>query len=130
MREVAEALRTLPRSFLDLVLPRLPRLGARLQDGARVLDAGCGGGWAVVQLAERLPAISCVGIDLEPYSVEPARSRIAERGLADRCQARLRSVNRLGEHGANDVVTSCEAGLRVAEETTFSRYAILVAAEA
>jgi methyltransferase family protein len=44
MREVAEALRTLPRIFLDLVLPRLPGLSARLQDGGRVLDVGCGGG--------------------------------------------------------------------------------------
>jgi hypothetical protein len=53
MREVAEALKTLPRIFLDLVLPRLPALAARLEDGARVLDVGCGGGWAVVQIAER-----------------------------------------------------------------------------
>jgi hypothetical protein len=52
MREVAAALKALPRIFPDLVLPRLPALGARLQEGARVLDVGCGGGWAVVQLAE------------------------------------------------------------------------------
>jgi SAM-dependent methyltransferase len=106
MREVAEALKTLPRIFLDLVLPRLPGLAARLEGGARVLDVGCGGGWAVVQLAERFRAISCVGIDLEPYSVELARSLIAERGLADRCQARLQSVDRLGEDGTYEVVTS------------------------
>jgi hypothetical protein len=30
MREVAEALKTLPRIFLDLVLPRLPGLGGRM----------------------------------------------------------------------------------------------------
>ena len=106
MREVAEALKTLPRIFLDLVLPRLPGLAARLQDGARVLDVGCGGGWAVVQLAERFPRTSCVGIDVEPYSVRLARRLIEERGLADRCQARAMSVDQLGEDGAYDVVTS------------------------
>jgi SAM-dependent methyltransferase len=106
MREVAEALKTLPRIFLDLVLPRLPGLEARLQEGARVLDVGCGGGWAVVQLAERFPGSSFVGIDLEPYSVELARSLIAERGLEDRCSARLQSVDDLGEDGTYDVVTS------------------------
>jgi hypothetical protein len=35
MREVAEALRTLPRIFLDFVLPQLPDLGARLAEGGR-----------------------------------------------------------------------------------------------
>jgi SAM-dependent methyltransferase len=106
MREVAEALKTVPRIFLDLVLPRLPALGARLERGGRVLDVGCGAGWALVQLAERFPAISLVGIDVEPYSVELARRLIEERALSDRCQARLQSVDRLGEDGAYDVATS------------------------
>ena len=106
MREVAEALKTLPRIFLDLVLPRLPGLRARLEEGGRVLDVGCGGGWAVVQLAERFPETSCVGIDVEPYSVDLARRLIVECGLADRCQARLQSVEELTEDGSYDVATS------------------------
>jgi SAM-dependent methyltransferase len=106
MREVAEALKTLPRIFLDLVLPRLPGLAARLEEGGRLLDVGCGGGWAVVQIAERFPRTSCVGIDVEPYSVRLAQRLIEERGLADRCQAHARSVDQLGEGDAYDVVTS------------------------
>ena len=109
MREVAAALRTLPRIFLDLILPRLPGLLERLQGGARLLDVGCGAGWGMVQMAERFPQTTCVGIDLEPYSVELAQRLIAERGLADRCQ---------------------EAGLEVAEETSFSRFSIMVARRA
>ena len=106
MREVAEALKTLPRIFLDLVLPRLPALAARLEEGGRVLDVGCGGGWALVQIAERFPRTSCVGVDVEPYSVELAQRLIEERGLAGRCQARAQSVEQLGEDGAYDVATS------------------------
>ena len=106
MREIAEALKTLPRIFLDLVLPRLPGLGARLEEGGRVLDVGCGGGWALVQLAERFPRTSCVGIDVEPYSVELARRLIAERGLEGRCEARVQSAGELGEDGTYDVATS------------------------
>jgi SAM-dependent methyltransferase len=106
MREVAEALKTLPRIFLDLVLPRLPGLRSRLEGEARVLDVGCGAGWAMVQIAERFPRTACVGIDLEPYSVELARRLIAERGLGDRCQARVQSADQLGEDGAYDVATS------------------------
>ena len=106
MREVAEALKALPRIFVDLVLPRLPALAARFEDGALVLDVGCGGGWAVVQLAERFPRTSCVGIDVEPYSVELARRLIAERGLEGRCQARVEGADQLTEEGAFDVATS------------------------
>jgi hypothetical protein len=64
MREVAEALKSLPRIFLDLVLPRFPHLNAQLQDGGRLLDVGCGGGWAMVQIAERFPATSCAGLQV------------------------------------------------------------------
>lgn len=106
MREVAEALKTLPRIFLDFVLPQLPGLDAALRDGDRMLDVGCGGGWAVAQIAERFPNLYCVGIDVEPYSVELARRLIAERGLADRCEAHALSVDQLQEDGTYDVATS------------------------
>jgi cyclopropane fatty-acyl-phospholipid synthase-like methyltransferase len=106
MHEVAEALKTLPRIFLDFVLPQLPALSAMLGDSSRILDVGCGGGWAVVQFAERFPETYCVGIDVEPYSVELAQQLIVERGLADRCEARAQSVDQLGEDGAYDVATS------------------------
>jgi SAM-dependent methyltransferase len=128
MREVAEALKTLPRIFLDLVLPRLPGLEGRLADGARVLDVGCGGGWAVVQLAERFPETSCVGIDLEPYSVELARRLIDERGLAGRCQARLQSVDQLGEDGTYDVATSFLVVHEIAPATKAAAFAAVARA--
>jgi SAM-dependent methyltransferase len=106
MREVAEALKALPRIFLDLVLPRLPGLSQQLQDGGRLLDVGCGGGWAVVQIAERFPAVSCVGIDVEPYSIDLAQQLILQHGLADRCDARLLSTDQLDEPETFDIATS------------------------
>jgi SAM-dependent methyltransferase len=106
MEAVAAGLQALPRIFTDLVLPKLPRLAARLQAGARVLDVGCGGGWALVQLAERFPKITCVGVDNEPYSIELANRLIAERGLGARCEARLMDAQRLAEDGAYDIATS------------------------
>ena len=106
MREVAEGLKTLPRIFLDLVLPQLPALQERLEHGGRVLDVGCGGGWAVVQIAERFPGVTCLGVDVEPYSVRLAQQLISDRGLADRCEARVLSVDDMDEEGAFDVATS------------------------
>ncbi|HEX2361593.1 MAG TPA: class I SAM-dependent methyltransferase [Jiangellaceae bacterium] len=106
MREVADALKALPRMFIDLVLPRLPELEARLDAGARVLDVGCGGGWAIVQIAERFPNTTCVGIDVEPSSVHLAQRLVAERQLTDRCEARRLSVDQLDEVNGYDVATS------------------------
>ncbi len=73
-------------------------LHAGLSAGARVLDLGCGAGWAIVELAERFPASRVDGADIEPRSVALAAARIARRGLADRCAARL-----LGPEGLTDV---------------------------
>jgi SAM-dependent methyltransferase len=106
MEDIADGLKTLPRIFLDSVLPNLPGLASRFQAGARVLDVGCGGGWAVVQFAERFEGARCVGIDIEPYSIDLARELIAERGLGERCEVRLASVDQLGEDGAYDIATS------------------------
>ena len=105
MEEVANALVALPRIFLDLVLPGMPSLQSRLQSDARVLDLGCGAGWAIVQIAERFAAARCVGLDIEPHSIEMAKQLILDRDLSTRCEARLGSAE-LAETGAYDIVTS------------------------
>jgi SAM-dependent methyltransferase len=105
MTEVADGLRSLPRIFVELILPRLPALADRFAAGARVLDLGCGAGWGIVELAERFPACRVDGVDIEPRSIELARARIAERGLADRCSARLIGEEGLIDAAAHDVIT-------------------------
>jgi SAM-dependent methyltransferase len=106
IQAVADGLKTLPRIFTDLVLPRLPALQRRFEDGARILDVGCGGGWALVHFAERFPKTRCVGVDDEPRSIEIANALVRSRGLADRCQARLMAAERLAEDGTYDIATS------------------------
>ena len=106
MAEVAASLKVLPDIFVDLVLPQLPDLAARFEAGARVLDVGCGSGWALVKFAERFPKVTGVGVDVEPHSVELAHRLIAERGLDARLEARLSSAEQLAEPGRYDIVTS------------------------
>ena len=80
-------------------------LGARLAAGARVLDLGCGAGWAIVELAERFPASRVDGADIEPRSVELAQERIVRHGLTDRCSARLLGPDGLTDEARYDVIT-------------------------
>ena len=84
LRSVAGATRSLPRMFLDAVLPGLPAIRDSLQAGATVLDLGCGAGYALVEFAERFPAVYGIGIDVEPASVQMAAELLRERGLTDR----------------------------------------------
>lgn len=106
-RAVAEATKTLPRMFFDAVVPKLPAIARRLEAGGRVLDVGCGGGHALVEVATRYPATTCIGIDVEARSVELARSLIRERGLVDRVEARVVDGARLPDDliGGIDLVT-------------------------
>jgi len=93
MREVAEALKTLPASAwtwcCQAARPGRPARAGR-PDAGRGLRRRLGAG------ADRraVPEDLLCRVDVEPYSVELAQRLIQERGLADRCQARAQSVDR------------------------------------
>jgi SAM-dependent methyltransferase len=73
-------------------LPAMPEIDRRLRDStrpAKVIDVGCGEGWAAIELARAFPAIRVVGLDIDPTSIERARRHAAEAGLADRVTFRL-----------------------------------------
>jgi SAM-dependent methyltransferase len=105
VQELGDSLSSLPRIFVELVLPRLPSLAARLAGGARVLDLGCGAGWGIVEFARRFPTSRVDGVDIEPRSIELAREQIAHQGLADRCTAWLLGPDGLADEACYDVIT-------------------------
>lgn len=65
-------------------LPALDGVAAKLDAGARVADVGTGHGAALLILAEAFPRSRFVGYDAHPPSVERARKRAAEAGVAER----------------------------------------------
>jgi SAM-dependent methyltransferase len=65
-------------------IPALDGVEEKLAEGARVADIGCGHGASTLLLAEAYPASTVVGFDAHSGSVEAARKRAAEAGLADR----------------------------------------------
>ncbi len=75
-------------SYVNLLtstwIPAVQGLQQRLEEGARVADVGCGLGASTRVLAEAYPASTFVGSDYHQASIELARTRAAEAGLADR----------------------------------------------
>ncbi|MGH9126394.1 MAG: class I SAM-dependent methyltransferase [Acidimicrobiales bacterium] len=65
-------------------LPALDGVVAKLTAGARVADVGCGLGASTLIMAAAFPASSFVGFDYHEASIEGARERAAEAGLAER----------------------------------------------
>ena len=65
-------------------LPALDGVVEKLQRGARVADVGCGHGASTILMAQAFPKSTFVGSDYHDGSIETARSRAADAGVADR----------------------------------------------
>ena len=65
-------------------IPALDGVEAKLAAGARVADVGCGHGASTLLLAGAYPASAITGFDAHDGSVEAARKRAADAGLAGR----------------------------------------------
>jgi SAM-dependent methyltransferase len=73
-------------------IPALDGVEAKLAAGARVADVGCGHGASTVLLAETYPASTVVGFDAHDGSIDAARKRAADAGLADRAHFEVASA--------------------------------------
>ena len=67
-------------------IPALEGVEAKLKAGAKVADVGCGHGASTVLMAQSYPQSTFVGYDYHAPSIERARQRAAEAGVADRAR--------------------------------------------
>jgi SAM-dependent methyltransferase len=65
-------------------IPALDGVAAKLDDGARVADVGCGFGASTIVLAKAFPRSTFVGYDYHEPSIRAARERAARAGVGDR----------------------------------------------
>jgi 2-polyprenyl-3-methyl-5-hydroxy-6-metoxy-1,4-benzoquinol methylase len=65
-------------------LPALDGVVAKLEAGARVADVGCGVGASTIIMAKAYPASTFRGFDTHAPSIELARQRARDAGVADR----------------------------------------------
>ena len=64
-------------------LPALDGVVGKLRTGAKVADVGCGFGASTLLMAAEYPASRFTGYDYHQESIDAARKRAAEAGLAD-----------------------------------------------
>ncbi|HTW21879.1 MAG TPA: class I SAM-dependent methyltransferase [Mycobacteriales bacterium] len=86
-------------------IPALDGVHEKLSAGARVADLGCGLGASTVLLAEAYPASSLTGSDYHERSIELARKRAADAGVADRVQFEVATASTFGGSGYDLVAT-------------------------
>ena len=67
-------------------IPSLDGVEARLRDGIRVADIGCGHGASTILMAQAYPDSDFIGFDYHPESIAEANSRARRAGVTDRCR--------------------------------------------
>jgi len=80
-------------------LPALDGVVAKLENGARVADLGCGHGASTMLLAQAYPNSSFHGSDYHQGSIDQARKRAAEEGVTDRVTFEVASAQTFEGHG-------------------------------
>jgi SAM-dependent methyltransferase len=80
-------------------LPALDGIVAKLDAGAKVADVGCGHGASTIIMAGTYPKSRFFGFDIHAPSVEVARARAAEAGVADRVTFTTAAANSYAERG-------------------------------
>ena len=100
---VGDAGQSFYRRLLNGVIPQLPRVQERLQAGARVLDLACGVCNGPIKVARAYPNATFTAVDGDAYTLEVARQRLAEQGLADRFELIHSPLEELSLENASDI---------------------------
>lgn len=95
-------------TLLDVVVPLVPGLRARLEAGAEVADIGCGQGHGINLLARAFPASRFAGYDFSPEGVAAGRAEAKSMGLTN-AEFEERDVTLLGEQSRFDFITAFDS---------------------
>jgi ubiquinone/menaquinone biosynthesis C-methylase UbiE len=85
-------------------IPALNGVEAKLQAGAKVADVGCGHGASTVIMAKAFPRSKFVGFDYHLPSIESARQRASDAGVADRVRFEVASAKDFPSQQGYDLV--------------------------
>jgi hypothetical protein len=95
-------------ALLSEILPLVPGMTRRLEQGIEVLDVGCGAGLALMLLARTYPESRFTGYDVDPEAIARARVGAVELGLANVTFEQVDAVD-MAEFGRFDLALSFDA---------------------
>jgi hypothetical protein len=76
-------------NLINAWIPSLEGVKEKLADGATVADVGCGLGASTILMAKSYPKSKFVGFDYHEKSIETARERARDAGIADRIEFKV-----------------------------------------
>lgn len=85
-------------------IPALGGVEAKLKQGGRVADVGCGVGFSTLLMADAYPESEFVGFDFHEPSIEEARRHAEGHGYGDRVRFEVATAKEIGEDGF-DLIT-------------------------
>jgi 2-polyprenyl-3-methyl-5-hydroxy-6-metoxy-1,4-benzoquinol methylase len=110
------------RAFLtESWIPALDGVEDKLRAGAAIADIGCGHGASAVVMASAYPSSRVHGFDFHPVSIETAKSRAKEAGVADRTTFEVAHAK--GYEGAFDLICFFDCLHDMGDPVGIARYA-------
>jgi cyclopropane fatty-acyl-phospholipid synthase-like methyltransferase len=95
-------------ALTESILPLVPGLTDRLEEGIDVLDVGCGSGRALNLLARRFPNSRFVGYDFSEEAIARARAEAREHGTTN-VRFEAKDAATLDEKERYDLITTFDA---------------------
>jgi SAM-dependent methyltransferase len=91
-------------NLVNLWLPALDGVVAKLERGAKVADIGCGHGWSTVLMAKAFPNSQFVGYDFHAGSIDDARAHAHAHGVSGNARFEVAVAKQVPDTGF-DLVT-------------------------
>ncbi len=99
---------TVVAALTDHILPLVPGLAERLENGIDVLDAGCGSGRALNLLARTFPNSRFVGYDISEEAIARARTEAEENGTKN-VRFEVKDAAALDEKARYDLIATFDS---------------------
>ncbi len=103
-----ESAQTVVSGLVEHILPLVPGLRERLEQGIEVLDVGCGSGRAMLRLAQTFPHSRFTGIDLSTEGVANANANATREGLTN-LRYLVHDAATPGDEQRYDLITAFDA---------------------